>query len=313
MAVAWQLANRASVADLNAFIQAIFPIRLGDVPFLYHIPYSRSFDAANFFVSSIVLSITPTAGFYASLHSGTKIGFLHRPFNLDRREVPRLSTILANHKGFDEVLTVGNNVALAGRLGLDPRDAHIVQGYKGDPDRCIGLVGALRQHTQAAEVKSRVLHEFCGHFEGCFGFGDEDSAGEDEPSCDDDVLHAIAIMNAFHPEEVDRVLEISQQNGLLANKTDAKGLLYVTGAVREPGLRYSRERGIKVICVGHRVCEEWGIRHMAERLRERFPGLRVDEIYDEEEPREQLRRGKTGEQKVVDNTGNTGGLPVAAE
>ena len=195
MAVTRRHAHMVSVADLTAFIQAIFPIRLGEVPFLFHIPYSRSFDASNFFVTSIVLSITPTAGFYASLRSGTKIGFLHRPFSLDRREVPRLATILANHKGFDEVLTVGNNASLAERLGLDPSDAHIVQGYRGDPARCIGIVGPLKQQTKATELKSRILHEFHGSVEGYFGFKDEDEDAVEAIHLDrDDDLQAIAIM-----------------------------------------------------------------------------------------------------------------------
>ncbi|KAK4623712.1 hypothetical protein CLAFUW4_05500 [Fulvia fulva] len=310
MAIARQHASRIPVADLTAFIQAIFPIRSGDVPFLYHTPYSRSFNAATFFITAIVLSITPTAGFYASLHSGTKVGFLHRPFDLDRREVPRLATVLSNHKGFDEVLTVGYNVALAERIGLDVPNAQVIQGYKGNPERRIGIVGALKQTAKASEMQSRILQQFNGAFEGCFGFEGEGGTVESQLSNDDDV-QAVAIMNAFHPEEVDRVLEVSQQNGLLPGN-DAKGLLYLTGAVRQPGLLYALERGIKVICVGHRICEEWGTHHIAECLRERFPNLRVDEVYEDEEPREHTRHGKEAkEQQLSKRASDRGGVPVA--
>ena len=37
-----------------------------------------------------------------------------------------------------------------------------------------------------------------------------------------------------------------------------------------------------VVCVGHRICEEWGIRHMARLLREEWPGLTVDEVLEDE-------------------------------
>ena len=48
--------------------------------------------------------------------------------------------MLASHKSFDAYLTVGWNVVLASRLGAELEDAVCVKGYKGDPERKIGLV-----------------------------------------------------------------------------------------------------------------------------------------------------------------------------
>lgn len=90
-------------------------------------------------VSHLTLSITPTPGVYTSLllpsphphptrsslfprstpSAAASIAFIHRPWALDRWKVPRGTTVLSSHTGFDETLTVGWNVWLAGRMGVD--------------------------------------------------------------------------------------------------------------------------------------------------------------------------------------------------
>ncbi|KAH9842138.1 Glycoside hydrolase [Teratosphaeria destructans] len=95
-------------------------------------------------------------------------------------------------------------------------------------------------------------------------------------------------MNAFHPAEVTRALDLATALDLLPSSSSSPrapaNLLYLTGAVREPGLAFARDKGVRVMAVGHRVCEEWGIGFLAERLRETWPGgLRVVEVYEEEE------------------------------
>lgn len=280
MAAIHQRPNLPTAAELASFLQTQLPPKTNDVAFVYHKPFTRSYDASKFWISSVVLSVTPTRGFYTSLQHGAKLGFLHRPFGLDRRSIPRLGTVLSSHKAFDEVLTVGANFALCGRLNLESSKSAIIQGYKGDPERRIGLVAPFKDgNLDSRTAKLRVLNAFKNQVEGSFGFEDETLQ----------TVETVAIMNAFHPEEVDRAVETAQRLGLLANPEDQSGLLYLTGAVREPGLTYAREKGIKVICVGHRVCEEWGIGYLADQIRDRFPAVRVEEIYEEEGPQEPER------------------------
>jgi len=117
-------------------------------------------------VSHITFSITTTPGVYTSLsrasqslfaHSAAPAAFIHRPWSLERWKVPRGTTVLSSHTGFDETLTVGWNVQLAERLGVDVGEArkgdeHVqeeatgcvcLKGYKGDEERRIGLVGGF--------------------------------------------------------------------------------------------------------------------------------------------------------------------------
>ncbi|KAK7968036.1 uncharacterized protein PG986_002313 [Apiospora aurea] len=291
---------RPTMAVIHVFLQSLLPVRQGDVAFDYHTPRQRFFNPATATPAHAVLSITPTPGFYDALtraaaadSSGSRPttptpcwAFLHRPWALDRRRVPRGTTVAASHKAFDEALTVGNNTALAAGLGMDVPRTGILQGYKGDPDRTIGIVGPLRTASGRAALKARLETEF-GSFEGVFGL-DDDEGERGESLVDgekDGEIRCVAIMNAFHPEEVYTVAEMALAMGLVPDVVDCRGVLYLTGAVRGPGLEAALEKGMAVVCVGHRTCEEWGIRHLARLFRERWPGLQVQELLEAEEPR----------------------------
>lgn len=178
--------------------------------------------------------------------------------------------VLASHTSFDESLTVGWNIALAGALGVDVRVSECVQGYKGDADRKIGIVGPVGAGAGALED---VLREQFGEV--------EVRAGEARE------VRVVAIMNAFTPGEIERVMEVAVRRGWIASREEEGGnqLLYLTGQPRESGMKAAEEFGIQVVCVGHRKAEDWGIRYMATRLREHFPGVDVKEVYEEEEPR----------------------------
>lgn len=402
-----------TVGQISAFIQALFPVRTGDVHFAYHSPRIRHGSSKTLTylnplhnrapASRVVLSITPTSGFYTAINNNTSgaetskderhaqdsigrrrggppqtpLAFLHRPWALDRRSVPRRATVIANHKGFDEVLTTGNNVALGRRLGVDVDNrAVVIQGYKGDPDRTIALIGLVGGGDgDGAEISRenilQALEKEFGPPEGVFGFGDADTplppptttatttkkskkkkskGGGEETTApaataaaeetvidtntagqEDTPIRVIAIMNAFHEAEVEQVEAIARsltssstpppprifipdiaaavrevtetppepsQEGVteegegpipspppappVIEKSSSSHVLYLTGAVREPGLLAAQKRGMAVVCVGHRVCEEWGIRHIARLLREEWPGLIVDEVLEDE-------------------------------
>jgi outer membrane biosynthesis protein TonB len=74
---------------------------------------------------------------------------------------------------------------------------------------------------------------------------------------------------------------------------DCSGLLYLTGAANEEGVEAALVKGMKVACVGHRLCEVWGIGYLADRVREKWPGVEV-QVVDEEEvkppPKEKVKK-----------------------
>jgi hypothetical protein len=94
-------------------------------------------------------------------------------------------------------------------------------------------------------------------------------------------ITSIACMNAFHPAEVERVAAAAVEAGLAASLEDCSGVLYLTGAANDEGVEAALKKRMKVVCVGHRLCEVWGIAYLADRVRERWPGVEV-QVVDEE-------------------------------
>jgi putative NIF3 family GTP cyclohydrolase 1 type 2 len=190
---------------------------------------------------------------------------------LDRRSLRRGTLVLSSHTSFDEVLTTGWNPSLAQRLQINVDDSVCIQGYKGDPERKIGLVGHVSMVRDL--LVNRIREEF----------GEADLAF-DGPS---DEIRAVAIMNAFNEDEVQRVLEIALQHGWAAADDEAPGkhIIYLTGQPRVAGLEAAKALGMTVACVGHRPAEDWGIRFIATQLRTTFPAANVKEVYEEEESR----------------------------
>ncbi|KAJ4357552.1 uncharacterized protein N0V89_002128 [Didymosphaeria variabile] len=281
---------RPTHSAITTFITTLLPPKPNDVQLLYHVPQHPRYAPDTARIDQIVLSVAPTPGVYDFIGYGPPkdpapaqhgemaprlprtLCFLHRPFTLDRRRVRRGTLVLASHTSFDENLTVGWNAALAAQLGMDLQTSDCVQGYKGDPERKIGIVGRTAMTMGAVD---KILREQFGPFESRL-------VGSEEERID-----VVAIMNAFNPGEVDRVLDIAKQRGWIASAEQGGGrhVLYLTGQPRESGMAVAKEYGVQVVCVGHRAAEEWGIRYMSRRLRENFPGVDVKEIYEEEEPR----------------------------
>lgn len=288
--------SRVSLELFAQFLQSYIPVKTSDVPFLYHVPRLPYFDVATASVRKAIFSITATKGVYEALNSqptgrcasrfdntGVIVAFLHRPWSLDRYQVPRRAgVVLSSHKSFDEVLTVGWNVQLAFRLGINLQESLCIQGYKNDPERRIGLVGTI--DTTEKAICDAISREF-EDWEGKFGFSN-DLVAEDasqDTSQGDRPIRVVAIMNAFHSEEVERVADAALQAGYIKDLTACDQILYLTGAVRQPGVEAALERGMRVICVGHKVCEVWGMKFLAAQIRSQFPGLEVVEIDEPEE------------------------------
>lgn len=264
-------------AAVTRFIASLLPIKENDVPILYHVPRRRRYDAELALIDRIVLSITPTPGVYSfvgnteNYHSPRTLVFLHRPWQLDRRAIREETLVLASHASFDEQLTTGWNPPLAMRLGMARENWFCVKGYKGDAERKIGIVGPTS--TLRDTILERIQSEF-GQTELIY----EGQSHE---------IRVVAIMNAFSEEEVLRVLQMAQEHALLPDaSSEARGrhVLYLTGQPRESGMLAAVGLGLTVACVGHRPAEEWGIRFMAAAMRNAFPNVIVEEVYEEEEP-----------------------------
>jgi putative NIF3 family GTP cyclohydrolase 1 type 2 len=197
-------------------------------------------------------------------------------------------------------------MALLERLGANVQDPKVLVGYKGDEGRRIGVVAGFgeegKDELRMDDVKGRIIAQF-GDLRGegaWFGFDEPVSVREDIN--DDDAslgkeaknpskISSIACMNAFHPAEVDRVAAIAVEAGLVPSLEDCSGLLYLTGAVREEGLEAALQKGMKVVCVGHRLCEVWGIAYLAEKVKERWPEVEV-QVVDEEEVKPPMKEEK---------------------
>jgi putative NIF3 family GTP cyclohydrolase 1 type 2 len=286
-----QRSRKPTHAAVTRFIDTLLPSKENDVPRLYHVPRNPRYDPETALVDQIVLSVTPTPGVYSfigytpenasldpSLRPSTfrtraprTLCFLHRPFTLDRRSVRRGTLVLSSHTSFDEILTTGWNPSLADRLQINVDDSVCIQGYKGDPERRIGLVGPISM------VRDLLVHRTKEEF-------GEAELAYDGPS---DEIRAVAIMNAFNEDEVQRVLEIALQHGWAAADDEAPGkhIVYLTGQPRASGMDAAKALGMTVVCVGHRPAEDWGIRYIATQLRLMFPAANVEEVYEEEEVR----------------------------
>jgi putative NIF3 family GTP cyclohydrolase 1 type 2 len=209
--------------------------------------------------------------------------------------LPHGTTVWTSHKAFDESLTTGYNLALLERLGANVQDPRVLVGYKGDEGRRIGVVAGFgetgKDEMETDDAKGRIIAQFGDlHGEGAwFGFDEapQKATNNDGASPGNEVrkpskISSIACMNAFHPAEVDRVAAIAFEAGLASSLEDCSGLLYLTGAVREEGLEAALQKSMKVVCVGHRLCEVWGIAFLAEKVKERWPEVDV-QVVDEEE------------------------------
>jgi putative NIF3 family GTP cyclohydrolase 1 type 2 len=179
----------------------------------------------------------------------------------------------------------GWNEAFADKHLIARDDRRCIQGYKNDPDRRIGLVGRLNTPLQASICARMLSHAFGGH----------DAMELPNTASEDDLcqIEALASLNAFTPEVIERVVQASQELGIKPQNT-----ICLTGAVREPGMEEARKLGLNVVAVGHVRCEMWGLRYLERMARQRFPGFEIELI---DEPEEVIERKPKQPKAKVDN------------
>lgn len=168
--------------------------------------------------------------------------FLHRPWKLEAGQLASDIGILAYHLAFDERLTLGFNPRLAEVFGMS--ELEVLGEKEGRP---IGMVG---------NISIEKFSIFCEHLKEVFGGTEEILAGTQSD------LHRVAVVGAM--------------TDALVREAALRGAeIYITGQLRKPALSAVKEAGIAVVAVGHRRCEEWGLRALAGVLRERWVELEV--------------------------------------
>lgn len=308
-----------TLGKLANLIKSILPPTERDLPFFYHKHTWTEPELDLLHVGRLIFSVAPTHGVFKSFFErrnprGHDVYFIHRPFSIPRYKTSKIwrrpRIVLSSHKVFDELLTVGWNVVLAERLDLDTAQAVCLVGYKDDPTRRIGLIAPFRnmagqQDRQVGDFtntregtgqkqKSTVLEEITrqfGRIEQAFGFvGDEGAAAKDQDASYDGHIRVIAIMNAFRPTEIESIAAAAVQAGFIKDENDCRQLLCLTGEPREEGIAAATGRGMSVVCVGHRTCEDWGIAYLIDRVKAAYPELEVKLIDEPEEPKKKERK-----------------------
>ena len=168
--------------------------------------------------------------------------FLHRPWKLEPEQLEPDIGVVSYHLAFDERLTLGFNSRLAEVLGMEAIE---VLGEK--QGRPIGMIGKILPQSFASY---RIYIDEV--------FGGQDKA---YPGCCESVSQ-VAVVGAMTDE--------------LVREAASRGAdVYITGQLRQPAEEAVLDTGIGVIAVGHRRCEEWGLRALAGVMRERWFGLEV--------------------------------------
>lgn len=167
--------------------------------------------------------------------------FLHRPWKLELEQLSQEIGVVSYHLAFDERLTLGYNTRLAQVLCMSNFS---VLGKK--QGRAIGMIGNIP--TVSFTSYSSLVDEVFGGKEKCLGM----------------------------ETEISRLAVVGAMNEALVREAFLRGArLYITGQLRQPAEIAVMETGIGVIAVGHRRSEEWGLRAIANILRERWFNLEI--------------------------------------
>lgn len=165
--------------------------------------------------------------------------FLHRPWGVEDAGLPAEVGVLASHAPFDHRLTIGANPDLARDLRM--RDPHPFGEKDGRP---MGMTGDVDPADPAILI-DRITHLFGGV---------------------DEVLPG-------RTESIRRVALAGAMTDAMVREAAARGAeLYVTGQVRQPGLRGAAETGMGIVAVGHARSEVYGLRLLASTIEARFAG-----------------------------------------
>ncbi|MBC7892707.1 MAG: Nif3-like dinuclear metal center hexameric protein [Sphingobacteriaceae bacterium] len=199
------------------------------------------------------LALEPNAGLLEwVLRKKSDALWLHRPWSLDLNALPPGVGVLTHHLPFDETLTLGYNPRLAVKLGLSNLEEI---GHKQAPDlpaRAIGMIG----HATATDWLQKLNLEF----------------GRKGGS---DLLVGVIQHEVSHRQSTRIAVVGAMTEALVREAAERGATVYVTGQYRQPARQAVEETGLSVVEIGHRPSEVWGLRALAEVLRERWPCLEI--------------------------------------
>lgn len=169
---------------------------------------------------------------------------LHRAWGLDPMLIGPAMGVLAYHLPLDDRLTTGYNPRLARALGMTELEP-LGTGDRVPP----AMVGRLDRPSFTALL---------ARAEAQFGLLEEVVAPPDPAAI------------------VERLAVAASMDDRLVREAAALGAgAYLTGQLRMPARRAVAETGIGVLATGHRAAEAWGLRALAELLRERWEELEI--------------------------------------
>ncbi len=188
-------------------------------------------------VSRIGLALEPWSGIGAWVRAERLDAlFLHRPWHLDERELPPDIGILAYHLAFDLTLTLGLNPLLADALHMTS-----VVPFAFKDSLALGMLG---------NIPSTPLATFVALLADTFAVPPE--------------------LPATYTETVNRLAVVGAMNDALIREAAAQNVqLYITGQFRQPARRAVSETRMTVAIIGHTPSELWGLRALANLLRQR--------------------------------------------
>ncbi len=168
--------------------------------------------------------------------------FLHRPWHLQPGQLPSDVGVLAYHLAFDECLTLGFNPRLATVLGMSKLE--VLGEKKG---RAIGMIGDIPTQSFTSYL-----------------------------CCTDEVFGGQEEAHAGSYAQISRIAVVNAMTDTLVREAESRGAeVYTTGQLRPAAQAAVIETGIGVVAVGHRRCEEWGLRAMSGVLCERWSKLQI--------------------------------------
>lgn len=191
-------------------------------------------------VARLGLALEPAPGL-AAWAAGERLDalWLHRPWGWEAAGLPPALGVAAHHLPFDDALTVGRNPRLARALGLTGTEPF------GERDgRVLGMIGAAP--VPPGGWAARAVALFGGLEARLPGAGGDGGR--------------LAAVGAMTP-------------ALVRAATDRGVGVYLTGQLRARAAPAARAAGLEVLAVGHARAERYGLRLLAEVLREGFGGL----------------------------------------
>lgn len=201
------------------------------------------YHSTNHPIKRIGLAIEPWSGIATWINDKQLDAlFLHRPWQLNKANLPDHTGIVAYHLAFDLTLTLGFNQRLAATLDMSRLQPcafknGIALGMQGKIPVC--TINTLRANlTVIFDRPPQIMQQTI------------------------ETVERIAVVGAM----TDKLIREAANDGVQ---------VYITGQFRQPARKAVQETGIAVAEISHASCELWGLKALADILQERWSDLEV--------------------------------------